>query len=215
VTDGTGAQATDTVTVTVTEASEPPVLQVVSGDEVDFGMGGMDNVYTESEEYTVRNSGGGTLEVTVSVAEPFHVVRADGTPVSDYAFSLGAGQSHTFGCNWEPDSLGDQSETLTIASNGGSASYELSGFAFGALILWADADPDEGEAPLTVEFSCEDSCPLLDPDYEWDFGDGTTGTGDSPTHTYTEAGTYEVTVVGVDDIDRVGTDSLTITVTAP
>jgi PKD repeat protein len=31
--------------------------------------------------------------------------------------------------------------------------------------------------------------------YLWEFGDGTTGTGAAPTHTYTAPGTYKVTVV--------------------
>ena len=30
--------------------------------------------------------------------------------------------------------------------------------------------------------------------YTWDFGDGTTGSGVTPTHTYTQAGTYQVTL---------------------
>ncbi len=34
--------------------------------------------------------------------------------------------------------------------------------------------------------------------YEWDFGDGTTGTGIAPTHTYTHSGTYQVTLKIVD-----------------
>jgi hypothetical protein len=43
----------------------------------------------------------------------------------------------------------------------------------------------------------------FDPDtiivsYLWDFGDGTTGTGEKPTHSYTEPGVYQVTVVLVD-----------------
>jgi PKD repeat protein len=31
--------------------------------------------------------------------------------------------------------------------------------------------------------------------YLWEFGDGTTGTGATPTHTYAHAGTYKITVV--------------------
>ena len=31
--------------------------------------------------------------------------------------------------------------------------------------------------------------------YLWEFGDGSTGTGAAPTHTYATAGTYKVTVV--------------------
>ena len=34
--------------------------------------------------------------------------------------------------------------------------------------------------------------------YEWDFGDETTGEGETATHTYSEKGTYEVTLVIVD-----------------
>jgi PKD repeat protein len=46
----------------------------------------------------------------------------------------------------------------------------------------------------------------------WDFGDGTTATGSSPTHRYQEAGTYTVTLtVGTFD-GRVGTAKRTVVV---
>jgi PKD repeat protein len=32
-------------------------------------------------------------------------------------------------------------------------------------------------------------------DYLWEFGDGTTGSGPNPTHTYAHAGTFRVTAV--------------------
>ncbi|MGC0271840.1 PKD domain-containing protein [Pseudactinotalea sp. Z1739] len=35
--------------------------------------------------------------------------------------------------------------------------------------------------------------------YEWDFGDGDTGSGVSPSHTYAESGTYQVTLTVTDD----------------
>jgi len=50
--------------------------------------------------------------------------------------------------------------------------------------------------------------------YEWDFGDGTTGTGKTTTHTYTEPGTYNVTLTVKDAADNSKTDSITITVEA-
>ncbi len=48
--------------------------------------------------------------------------------------------------------------------------------------------------------------------YEWDFGDGTTGTGLAATHTYTEAGTYVVTLTIEDAAGNRVTDLCIITV---
>jgi len=42
-------------------------------------------------------------------------------------------------------------------------------------------------------------------EYLWDFGDGNTGTGVSPTHIYNEADTYTVTLTVVDDSDASST----------
>ncbi|HEX8911570.1 MAG TPA: PQQ-dependent sugar dehydrogenase, partial [Humisphaera sp.] len=56
----------------------------------------------------------------------------------------------------------------------------------------ATATPTSGLAPLAVSFNGSGSS---DPDgdpltYAWDFGDGTTGTGKTVSHTYTANGTY-------------------------
>jgi len=62
----------------------------------------------------------------------------------------------------------------------------------------ADADgPYTGTEDTAVTF---DGSGSYDPDddpltYSWDFGDGTTGAGVSPTHTYTAGGEYTVTLV--------------------
>ena len=48
--------------------------------------------------------------------------------------------------------------------------------------------------------------------YEWDFGDGTNGTGRNVTHTYNESGTYTVTLTVKDAAGNSQTDSMTITV---
>ncbi len=66
-----------------------------------------------------------------------------------------------------------------------------------------------GELPLTVEFS---SAASKDPDgtivsFEWDFGNGTTSTEPNPTHTFTEPGTYEVTLTATDDHGLVAQDT--------
>lgn len=44
-------------------------------------------------------------------------------------------------------------------------------------------------------------------DYLWDFGDGTIGTGESPTHTYTASGNYSITLTVLDEYGDTSTDS--------
>lgn len=57
------------------------------------------------------------------------------------------------------------------------------------------ADPASGVAPLTVAFSVD----ITDGDgpftYLWDFGDDTASTAEAPEHTYSEVGTYTVSVI--------------------
>ena len=62
--------------------------------------------------------------------------------------------------------------------------------------------------PLFAEIQCQDVCypnainfiNLTDPvpgyssTYQWDFGDGTTSSGYSPSHTYSQPGVYYVTL---------------------
>jgi PKD repeat protein len=51
--------------------------------------------------------------------------------------------------------------------------------------------------------------------YAWTFGDGSTGTGVSPSHTYAAAGTYTVQLTVTDNAGATGTVSHDVTVTAP
>jgi PKD repeat protein len=77
------------------------------------------------------------------------------------------------------------------------------------------ADPTTGNAPLDVDFSSTaadpDGQPLI---YRWDFGDGGSALGSSPTHRYTKVGTYTATVTVRDPDGNVGTDTVQITVNA-
>lgn len=54
------------------------------------------------------------------------------------------------------------------------------------------ADPTTGDAPLTVSFT--DSSTNSPASWLWDFGDGETSTEENPTHTFSNAGTYDVTL---------------------
>jgi PKD repeat protein len=48
--------------------------------------------------------------------------------------------------------------------------------------------------------------------YEWNFGDGTTGTGKTTTHTYTNTGPYTVTLTVEDAADNTATKQIIVTV---
>src|SRR5690606_5264725 len=64
--------------------------------------------------------------------------------------------------------------------------------------------------PTAVDFEAnvEGDEPLT---YSWDFGDGTTGTGREVSHTFTDPGTYTVTLTVSNET---GSDTRTITITA-
>jgi len=84
-----------------------------------------------------------------------------------------------------------------------------------APVAVATANPESGEAPLTVQFNSDGS---YDPDgtiaaYAWDFGDGNTTNEANPSHTYADAGTYNALLTVTDDKDATGSVTVTIDVT--
>jgi len=69
-----------------------------------------------------------------------------------------------------------------------------------------------GQAPLTINFSAvlssdEDGVIV---EYDWDFGDGTSGSGESVSHTFGEAGTFTVVLRVTDDRGDSATNNKTI-----
>lgn len=81
------------------------------------------------------------------------------------------------------------------------------------LVADFNASPTSGTAPLTVDFTDKSTGGITS--WAWNFGDGATSTQQSPTHTYTDPGTYTVslTVTGPAGSDT-GTKNNYISVTA-
>ena len=74
-----------------------------------------------------------------------------------------------------------------------------------------------GPAPLTVTFdalSSHDSDGVI-LTYSWDYGDGSTGSGDEVSHTYATEGSYTVTLKVTDDGGKIASMQKGLTVLPP
>ena len=149
---------------------------------------------------------------------------SDDDAIASYSWDFGDGTtgtginpSHTY------TSVNNFTATLTIVDSEGlsdSATIEInvtqpvSGNT--PPIAMMTATPMNGEAPLLVEFDASGSS---DDDavvsYSWDFGDGTTGTGINPSHTYTSVNTFSATLTVVDSEGLTDSTTIDITVTQP
>lgn len=101
--------------------------------------------------------------------------------------------------------------SLYYLARGSNAVYKVS---FGGVSAVAIASPLTGAAPLAVSFSASGSTdsqnqPLT---YAWNFGDGATGTGISPSHTYAQDGVYTAVVTATNNNTQSSTASVTISV---
>jgi chitodextrinase len=66
---------------------------------------------------------------------------------------------------------------------------------------------------MSITFNASDSIGSMNiVDYQWDFGDGTTKTGSTPTHKYTNPGTYIVTLMVIDANGTSASDSTVVRV---
>ena len=213
------------------------------GDGTAAGTGATpSHTYAAAGTYTVKltvtDNRGGTGSVTRSVAvntaptaaftssASSLVLSVDGTGSSDsdgsiasYSWNFGDGTAagsgatatHTYAA------AGTYSVTLTVTDNGGatgSVTHSVtvtspgqaptaqftSNCTFGSCAF--DGTGSTGNGGATIK------------SYAWDFGDGSTGTGATPTHVYQADGTYSVTLTVTDSNARTAfiTKSVTVTV---
>jgi PKD repeat protein len=98
--------------------------------------------------------------------------------------------------------------TTTVAGAAGKAEDEPA-----PLLAWADGTPEEGSAPLAVEFKAdiEGGTPPLK--YTWSFGDGTPDSNEpNPKHTYEKAGKYRADLSVADSAGDSDSDYIEIEV---
>ncbi len=166
----------------------------------------------------VALSGAGNLAPVCDAGGPYtgtagQAVSFDGTGSSDpggtitsYEWDFGDGStgsgatpSHTYA------TAGNYTATLTLTDNCGETSTCEAAVAIGEEPneppVCDAGGPYNGTAGQAVSF---DGTGSSDPDgtivsYDWNFGDGTTGSGATPTHTYATPGNYAVSLTVTDN----------------
>jgi PKD repeat protein len=180
VTDNDGSSSSDVAQANIGAASQPPVA--VAGGP-----------YTG----TVQR----TIQVDASASSD-----ADGT-VDVYSWDWDDGLTTvsvvpTTGHSYMDP--GTYMVLLTVTDDSGEIGTDITEIVVGVGNIPPEASaglPVMGVAGMEVSF---DGTGSIDPDgdmlaYEWDFGDGMIGSGESPTHTYMGADNYLVTLVVTDD----------------
>ncbi len=143
-------------------------------------------------------------------AEPGQVITFDGSASADpngdaltYSWDFGDGSTGS-GVNPTHSYAATGTYTVTLTVNDGQldsnpvpTSAEIALPAANRAPTADPAGPYSGNTGQAIRF---DGSGSSDPDgdaltYSWDFGDGSIGTGASPTHTYSAAGRYEVSLV--------------------
>lgn len=190
VTDDAGNHATDTVTITVLDITKP--------------------VANAGANRTVNEDTLTTLNASAS---------SDNVGITEYTWTFTdeaiktlTGEKPTYTFN----TPGVYTIALTVTDTAGN-------WATDTIIITvlditdpvADAGEDKtsnvGETVAFDAGTSSDNVGIVS--YEWDFGDGTTGTGITTTHTYSEPGTYTVTLNVKDAAGNTDTYLITITIT--
>jgi len=186
VTDNGGATSQANTTVTVTTNTQPPVANA----------GGP---YTGTVNVAIGFNGGASRDPDGSVISYLWNF-GDGTTAS------GVTAVHAY------TAAGSYSVRLMVTDNDGltnsaSTTAQVSDGTGLQPPLAKPAGPYQGTTASPVAF---DGSASSDPDgtivsYDWTFGDGGTASGAKPTHAYSTAGTYTVTLTVTDDTGRKAT----------
>jgi len=133
------------------------------------------------------------------------------TGATDYNWDFGDGNvSTSFSPTNTYTNAGSYSVSLTAVGPGGTNTLTLTNYVTVTnppppAVANFVAGPTNGVMPLTVWFTNLSTGATY---YTWDFGDGNVSTSFSPTNTYTNAGSYSVSLTAV---GPGGTNTLTLT----
>ncbi|NLH49225.1 MAG: PKD domain-containing protein [Myxococcales bacterium] len=127
--------------------------------------------------------------------EPFTLYGSSGGPHGPWV-ELGEGDGTS---GFDLDAAGLASVRYLKIEDGGSDldaandGFDLDAIGTPVYLAAFSADVTEGARPLEVHFT--DHSTGSPTSWSWDFGDGNTSTEQNPTNTYTDLGTYDVTLI--------------------
>jgi PKD repeat protein/uncharacterized protein YraI len=196
VTDKDGGQGSDTATVQVSAANQPPTAVISGPDTAQVGQ-------------AVAFDGSGS-------SDPEGASLTYAWDFGDGATGSGANVSHVYAA------AGSYQVALTVTDDGGltaSASHAVQVSQPAPVNQPPTAvisGPDTAQVGQAVAF---DGSGSSDPEgasltHAWDFGDGATGSGQTITHTYQQTATFTVTLTVTDDGGLNSTATHTISVAA-
>ncbi|MBF0490990.1 MAG: PKD domain-containing protein, partial [Candidatus Omnitrophica bacterium] len=115
--------------------------------------------------------------------------------------------------------LSQGSLSLPVTADGQTV-YSSISYTFNSLyppIAIATASPPWGVAPMSVKFDASHSTDSNGTivSYTWDFGDGTTGSGQTISHVYNSSGTFNTMLTVTDNQGLIGIGSVSVTATEP
>ncbi|QZP38111.1 PKD domain-containing protein [Halobaculum magnesiiphilum] len=209
VTDDDGATATTTETVSVSEpepANEPPTADAGADQTVDEG----DAVTLDASDSSDADGSIASYSWTQTDGQSVDLSDADAAQPTFDAPAVDSDQQLTFEVDVTDDDGDTASDTVVVTVEAADEPPENQDPT-------ADfSGPSNAETGESVSF---DASASSDTDgsiasYEWDFGDGSTATGVSPSHTFDDAGEYDVTLTVTDDDGATATTTETVTVTA-
>ena len=209
--------------VTPTHAYSGAGTFVVSLTVTDDG-GATSTAYTTASitaPNTAPNAGaGGPYSGSVG-----NLISFDGSASSDaedanssltFAWNFGDGNTGTGeGATHSYAAAGTYTVTLTVTDSGGLSNSATTTATITDQAVLPVADPKGPYSGFVNEAVSFDGSGSADPDggviqsWNWDFGDGSTGTGEFPTHIYVADGTYVVQLTVTDDEGQISAAALT------
>ncbi len=156
---------------------------------------------------------------TSGTAVAFTATATGGTVPYSYSWSFGDGASgsglattHTY------SSSGSYSVTLTVtdSASGTTKSTQTVQIAqvppLSTSLTYSPTQPVSGQS---VTFTGAATGGVSPYSFNWNFGDGATSTGQSPSHTYASSGSFTISLSATDSLGTVASKSQSITVSSP